>query len=130
MLIGLSSFDVGSQGLAEDRKGRKGRRKKKGHMLNEDDPEIQIQPKWVHALCLKGKLSYSAEVGVGSFKQINNLLKRNHLLSLWTYISRPLKLLGLDLACIPKTSQIRLVRLSVLLFLTEIIFIYSEFYVD
>lgn len=38
MLIGLSSFDVRSQGLAEDRKGRKGRRKKKGHMLNEGDP--------------------------------------------------------------------------------------------
>ena len=38
MLIGLSSFDVGSQGLAKDRKGRKGRKKKKGHMLNEDDP--------------------------------------------------------------------------------------------
>lgn len=37
MLIGLSSFDVGSQGLAEDRKGRKGKKKKKGHMLNEDD---------------------------------------------------------------------------------------------
>ena len=40
MLIGLSSFDVGSQGLAEDRKGRKGRKKKKGHMLNEDDPGL------------------------------------------------------------------------------------------
>lgn len=37
MLIGLSSFDVGSQGLAEDEKaGREGGRK--GHMLNEDDP--------------------------------------------------------------------------------------------
>ena len=32
MLIGLSSFDVGSQGLAEDRNGRKGRKKKKEHV--------------------------------------------------------------------------------------------------